>query len=392
MGYNIHSRSALKFVILLGIVSLCADITYEGARSIIGPFLAVLGAPAAVVGIVAGVGELIGYALRLVSGYLTDRTGRYWTLTIVGYTVNLLAVPALALAGHWGIAASLIILERFGKAIRTPARDAMLSHATAKMGRGWGFGIHEAMDQLGAVLGPALVATVLYFTKGYPESFGILLVPAVLALSMLFVARSLYPHPRRFETQPTRRQASQGKGFPTAFWFYMGFIALTVAGYAPFQLMSFHFKSASLVSDIYIPIIYAVAMGVDGVVALFIGRLYDRQGQAALLAVPLLSVPIAPLVFSGNYNLALVGAMLWGAAMGVQETIMRAAIADMVPATKRGLAFGIFNSIYGLSWFIGSSIMGFLYEVSILHLVFFSVALELLSFPILYGVIRKTIR
>src|SRR2546430_237253 len=191
--------TALTFVILLGIVSLFADMTYEGARSITGPYLAVLGASATVVGIIAGFGELVGYGLRLAAGYLSDRTGRYWTITLVGYVVNLLAVPLLALAGRWELAAVLMIAERFGKAIRTPARDAMLSHATTEMGRGWGFGLHEAMDQIGAFLGPLIVAAVLFRRDGYPTAFGILLIPALLALGVLVVARPLYPHPRDFE-------------------------------------------------------------------------------------------------------------------------------------------------------------------------------------------------
>jgi MFS family permease len=195
---GLKRRTALAFVILLGVVSLFADMTYEGARSITGPYLAVLGASATVVGMVAGLGELIGYVLRLVAGYLSDRTGRYWTFTLVGYVVNVLAVPCLALAGRWELAA-LMIAERFGKAIRTPARDAMLSHATSAMGRGWGFGLHEAMDQIGALLGPLIVAAVLFRRDGYPTAFGVLLIPALLTLGVLVLARLLYPDPRDFE-------------------------------------------------------------------------------------------------------------------------------------------------------------------------------------------------
>lgn len=188
-------RSALGFVLIFGVISLLADATYEGARSITGPYLAFLGASAAVAGIVAGAGEFVGYALRLVSGYFTDRTGRFWAVTIWGYAITFVAVPLLALAGSWEIAAFLIIAERLGKAIRTPARDAMLSHATAGMGRGWGFGLHEALDQVGAVIGPLLVAAVLYFGGGYSGGFGILLIPAALALAVLLLARHRYQTP-----------------------------------------------------------------------------------------------------------------------------------------------------------------------------------------------------
>jgi MFS-type transporter involved in bile tolerance (Atg22 family) len=204
----------VTFVVLLGMVSLFADMTYEGARSVTGPYLAVLGASATIVGIVAGLGELLGYGLRLVAGYLGDRTGRYWAITILGYAVNLLAVPLLALAGRWELAALLLLAERAGKAIRTPTRDAMLSHATAATGRGWGFGLHEAMDQTGALLGPLLVAGVLAVRGAYEAAFALLLLPALAALAVLLAARARYPDPRGFEVAPP---APTSRGLPRAF-------------------------------------------------------------------------------------------------------------------------------------------------------------------------------
>jgi MFS family permease len=381
------SRSAaLKFVILLGVVSLFADMTYEGARSISGPYLSILGASGAVVGIVAGFGELIGYGLRLVSGYISDKTGRYWTITLLGYGVNLLAVPLLALAGHWGIAAFLIVGERIGKAIRTPARDVMLSHATKSVGRGWGFGLHEAMDQIGAILGPLIVTAVLYFRGSYQTSFAILLAPAILALSVLLVARLLYPHPRHFEVGPARPQT---RGFPRVFWLYLAAVSLIAAGYTDFALIAYHFKQASIVSDDSIPLLYAFAMGVDALAALVIGRLFDRIGISALIPVAFISSFFAPLVFLGGLNHAFLGMALWGVGMGAQESIMRAAIAEMVPTDRRGSAYGIFNAGYGIFWFLGSALMGILYDVSIPSLIVFSVAAQLASIPLLLSVRKK---
>lgn len=389
---GIQGRTALRFVVLLGVVSLFADMTYEGARSITGPFLASLGASAAAVGIVSGAGEFIGYGLRVVSGYLSDRTGRYWAITLWGYALNLIAVPLLALAGSWEIAAFLIVAERLGKAVRTPARDTMLSHATTEMGRGWGFGLHEAMDQIGAVLGPLIVAAVLYFNGSYNGGFAILLVPAILALSVLVIARRLYPQPRDLEPGSAQPVVPEGRRFPRAFWLYLGFVAVGVAGYANFQLISYHFQASSVVSEAQIPILFAIAMGVDALVALLMGRLYDRVGLPALAAVPLLGVPIAPLVFSNGFGLVLAGVVLWGAVMGIQETIMRATIADMVPANVRGTAYGVFNAAYGFSWFVGSAVMGFLYDGGIGYLIAFSVILELISLPMLALLGRETFR
>uniref|UniRef100_A0A7C6AAI3 MFS transporter n=1 Tax=candidate division WOR-3 bacterium TaxID=2052148 RepID=A0A7C6AAI3_UNCW3 len=378
-NYNQDPKpSALKFIFLLGIVSLLADITYEGARSITGPYLALLGASGTIVGIVAGFGELVGYGLRVVFGYLSDRTGRYWLMTILGYTINLLAVPLLALAGHWEIAAVLMISERIGKAIRTPSRDAMLSLATKEIGRGWGFGLHEAMDQIGAMLGPLIIALVLALKGGYKFSFAILLIPALLALTILFVARYLYPKPRDLE--PSSAPIAT-KGFPRLFWLYLLAVALVAFGYVDFPLIAYHFKKVAVVSDNWIPIFYALAMGVDAIAALLFGRLFDRLGVITLVFAVLLSSIFAPLLFLGKFYLAMLGMVLWGVGIGAQESIMRAAIANMIPINKRGQAYGIFNGFYGLFWFLGSALLGIFYDRSIPVLIAFSVISQLTSIP-----------
>ncbi|MBI3942914.1 MAG: MFS transporter [Chloroflexi bacterium] len=383
---DIAKATALKFVVLLGVVSLFGDMTYEGARSITGPFLAVLGASGTVVGIVAGFGELIGYGLRLVSGYISDRTGRYWTVTLIGYAINLLVVPLLALAGRWEIAALLMISERIGKGIRTPARDAMLSHATNEMGRGWGFGLHEAMDQTGAILGPLIVAAVLYLRGDYRTGFGLLLIPALLALTVLLVAWRLYPHPRDFEVGSTTLET---QGYSRVFWFYLAAVALVAAGYVDFPLISYHFEKVTAIPTDWIPIFYAIAMGVDALAALLFGRLFDRLGIPVLALVSLISAFMAPLVFLGGFTVALLGMVLWGIGMGAQESIMRAAIGGMVPADRRGSAYGLFNTGYGLFWFLGSALMGVLYDISIPTLIVFSVIIQLASVPLFILVRRQ---
>jgi len=379
---------AVKFIVLLGVVSLFADATYEGARSITGPFLGSLGASATIVGVVAGLGELVGYALRLVSGYLSDRTGKYWTITLIGYVVNLLAVPVLALAGRWEIAAALIIAERFGKAIRNPPRDAMLSHATSEVGRGWGFGLHEALDQIGAVLGPLIVSAVLFLKGTYQSSFAVLLIPAMMAISILIVARVLYPTPRDMEAVS---EEPSGRGFPRVYWTYLAAVACIAAGYADYPLIAYHFGKVSSVPRDWIPVFYAVAMGVDALAALLFGRLFDRIGLVVMIGAVVLSALFAPLVFIGGFGLALVGVVLWGIGMGAQESIMRAAIANMVPADRRGTAYGVFNTGYGVFWFVGSALMGYLYDISIPSLVAFSIAAQLVSIPILVVVRRSGI-
>lgn len=383
---DLSKNTALKFVILLGVVSLFADMTYEGARSITGPYLALLGANAAVVGFVSGFGELLGYALRVISGYLADRTGKYWTITIVGYICNLLAVPLLALAGHWWIAAVLMIAERAGKAIRVPSRDAMLSHAGHEMGMGWVFGLHEALDQTGAMLGPLIVAFVLYFKGGYQLGFAVLLIPALLALTTLIFARWLYPHPQDLEVQQDNIKTTK---MDSAFWLYIIGAALIAAGYADFPLIAYHFQKSAILSPIWIPVSYSIAMGVNTLSAPLLGFLYDRKGFSILLIVTIISCSFAPMVFFGNFDLALTGVILWSIGVGAHESLMRAIIANMVPKEKRGTAYGIFNTGFGVFWFLGSVLMGILYDVSILALVVFSVCIQLMAVPLLWVVMRK---
>lgn len=384
-----QKKQAFQFIILLGIVSLFGDITYEGARSIIGPYLAVLGASASIVGIVAGFGEFIGYALRLISGYLADRTERYWLITIIGYGL-ILSIPLLAFAGYWQLAAVLIILERVGKAIRTPSRDAMLSHATKQIGRGWGFGIHEALDQVGAIIGPLIFSAVFLLKGGYREGFTILWIPALLTLATLMVARITFPLPKKLEASGEKNVKNIKGRLPRLFWFYALFVFLSVAGFVNFQLISYHFKIQSVVSDIHIPIFYAIAMGVDMLVVLIIGKTYDKIGLISLITIPLLTLPIPLFAFSHSYNSAVISVVLWGAVMGIHETIIRAAIADLTLIEHRGFVYGIFNTVYGASWFLGSTLMGLLYDFSISYLILFVVGMEVTS-VLVFFIFKKLI-
>lgn len=375
---NSIKKKALQFIILMGIVSLFADMTYEGARSIAGPYLGFLGASGTIVGIVAGFGELIGYGFRLISGYFTDKTRQYWLITIIGYIINLLAVPLLALAGNWPIAAALMIAERFGKAIRNPAKDAMLSFAAHQTGRGWGFGLHEALDQIGAIAGPLIVALVLFYQGSYSMSFGMLLIPALLALAILVVARVLHPNPEHLEEKNTTLSSQELGKF---YWIYVIAVSLIAAGYVDFPLISYHFEQKKVFSEVWIPILYSIAMGVDGIAALVLGHLFDKKGLKVLIYAALLSAFFAPFVFLGGLTAALIGMMLWGIGMGAQESIMRAVVAQLVNTDRRAYAYGMFNIWFGIFWFLGSAFMGYLYDVSIHNLVAFSVIIQILALP-----------
>ncbi len=385
---GVSHRQALRFILLLGGVSLLSDATYEGARSITGPFLAVLGATGATVGLVAGLGEWLGYGLRLVSGVMADRTRRYWAITIGGYCINLLAVPMLALAGRWETAAALMLAERAGKALRTPARDAMLSHAASVLGPGWGFGLHEALDQIGAVAGPVGVAVLVKRHGDYRTAFAWLLLPALLALAALAAARRAYPRPHELEAAPARIET---KGLPRAFWMYLAGAGLLAAGYADFPLIAYHLEKTRLVSPGGIALLYGLAMGVDAAAALVLGRLYDRLGLRVLAVAAAVSAGFAPLALLGSRDQVIVGMVLWGFGMGAQESVLRAAVAGMVPPDRRGTAYGVFNAGYGAWWFLGSALMGFLYDASIPSLVAFSVTAQLCAAGVFVAAHRQVV-
>jgi MFS family permease len=387
MKESLIKSRALKFVLLIGVMSFFADFTYEGSRSITGPYLALLGASAVVVAIVTGFGELLGYGLRLVSGRLSDRTGQFWPITIFGYVIQMFSVPLLALAGNWPVAALLIIIERVGKATRNPPRDVMLSHAAKEMGYGWGFGVHEALDQSGALVGPLVVAAVLAIRGEYQIAFAVLLVPALITLSILVVARLNYPRPEEMEVNPPDNKAS---GLPRVFWVYLAGAVLVAVGFADFPFIAYHFARTSTVQSTLVPVFYSVAMGVSGVGSLLFGRLFDRFGISVLIPLTILSALFAPLVFLGNSWVALVGVALWGLGIGVHESIIPAAVATMVPVQRRASAYGLFTAGYGIFWFLGSTVIGVLYGVSIPMLIAFCLVVELAAIPLFIVVRRQT--
>lgn len=389
---NSLKRSSWQFILLFGIISMFGDITYEGGRSIAAPYLAVLGASAAMVGFVSGLGEFVGYAFRLISGYFAAKTKAYWLITFIGYGL-LIAVPLLALANNWQLAAFFIVLERFGKAVRTPAKDTMLSFATKRVGTGFGFAIHEFIDQIGAVIGPLLFSAVFFMSGTYQQGFTLLWIPAILTLIFLFLTRLKVPRPEILEDQQSQEETKNesSKKLPARFWRYMLFAFLSILGFANFQIIAYHFKVNAVITDAQIPFFYAIAMGVDAVVALIVGKTYDKVGLKTLILLPLLTILIPFLAFTDSFGAALISIILWGSVMAIQETIMRAAIADIVSQDKRAFAYGIFNTAYGLAWFIGSISIGFLYDINVSYILVFVAVVQILSM-VSFSFLYKTLK
>ena len=336
-----------------------------------------LGASAAAIGIISGVGEFLGYSLRFIAGYFADKTGRYWLITFIGYTINLLAVPALALAGNWPVAAGLMVAERVGRAIRKPSVDSMLSYTTGTLGKGWVYGLNTALDQLGATIGPILMALVLVLKGNYRTGYTVLLISAVLAIATLAVARIFFPDPSKFEIRPIVKM----KGFSTSYWLYVVAGACVASGLVSFELISYHFSKTGTVTAYWIPLFFALAMATDGIVSLIFGKLFDRIGMPIVIIAFFLSSLFAPFVFFGTFSLALIGMILWGIGFGAQDTLLKAIIAGILPEGKRNFAFGLFYTGYGAGWLVGSVTTGLLYSRSLFLAVAFSVIMQLISLP-----------
>ena len=374
---------ALRFVISIGIVSLFADFVYEGGRSIMGPYLALLGATPVIVGLVAGLGEFLGYAVRLAAGRYVDRHRSHWKLMSAGYTLNLLAVPALALTSMMWLASGLVFLERIGKGLRNPAKDALLARAGRELGHGYAFGLHEFLDQAGAVIGPLVVAAAVAYS-GYRLGFAVLIVPGLLALLFLWRARGMEPGAAA-ASQPTTHVR-----FERRYYVYLAFAVVTVLGFSHFILVSYHLALTRRITPALIPVLFAVAMGADALAAVVVGWFFDRYGLKVLYALPLLTLPTLPLLFlSVNPLWIWIGAVLWGAALGVQESTMRAGVATLTPEGLRGTAYGLFDTAFGAAWFVGSVMLGALYELGAVWLVAAALILQLAALPLLATLSRR---
>lgn len=391
---------AMIFIILFGIVSLFSDMTHEGASSIRGAYMSLLGASAGAIGFVSGLGELIGYSMRYVFGRLTDKTKRYWLMTIAGYVLDVLAVPALALVGEhgWIAACGLLIIQRMGKAIKKPAKDTIMSFAASQEGVGKSFGIQEVLDQIGAFLGPVLLYIVMLFkTEGstfeiYSRCFAVLAVPGAITILLLLITKYKFPNPENFEPEEKRFTPFKVK---KEFIFYIAGISLFAFGFIDYSIIIMHVsktytnisaqltETSSLVNSGTLPLLYAGAMLVDAVAALVFGLMYDKKGVKALAWSTVISAPFAILVFGTKSTSALLlGIALWGVGMGAQESILKAAVTKMVPKSSRATGYGVFECSFGVFWFLGSWLLGVLYDISIPAMITVSVVSQLAAIPL----------
>lgn len=391
---------AMLFIVLFGIVSLFSDMTHEGASSIRGAYLALLGASAGTIGFISGLGEMIGYSMRLLFGKLTDRTKKYWPMVILGYVLDIIAVPALALVGEhgWIAACLLLVIQRMGKAIKKPAKDTVMSFAASQEGAGKSFGIQEVLDQIGAFMGPVLLYLVALFRQEgtafqiYSKCFAVLAIPGAITLILLLVTRAKFPNPEMFEPEPKEYVPFKMK---KEFILYIAGTSLFAFGFIDYSLVIMHvsrnfadFASglgevSFLISDTTLPLLYAGAMLVDAVAALFFGILYDKKGIGALIWSTVISAPFAVFIFAGHSIwMLLLGIAMWGVGMGAQESILKAAVTGMVPKRSRATGYGVFECSFGIFWFLGSWILGSLYDLNMTAMIILSISAQLAAIPL----------
>jgi MFS-type transporter involved in bile tolerance (Atg22 family) len=397
--------SPWRTVVGFGVVSLAADMVYEGARSVTGPLLASLGASAVLVGLISGAGEATALLLRLVFGSWADRSRRYWTLTFVGYGLTAVCVPALAitpfLAGAGlALACILILGERLGKAVRSPAKTALLAHAATAVGLGRGFGVHQALDQIGAVAGPLLVAAIAAVAGTIWPAMAVLIIPGAVAMLMLLrIWRSMgNPVASTDDTAQAERVADQRREsllsrmhgeLPAVFWLFAAAAAAASAGLVTFAVISYHLTQDHVVAIATVPLIYAAAMGAEAVSALGSGWLFDRTKGGALLGLPFLIAAVPVLAFASSPLIATVGVLLWGAAGGVLDSTVKALVADLVPPPRRATAYGIFAAVQGAAAIAGGVLAGALYERSLPILIAVVAVIQLMALILLVATLRR---
>jgi len=362
-GAKISKRTAYVAILAMGIVSMLGDIVYESGRGIAPDYLRFLGASALLVGMVSGAGEFIGYAARLVSGNLADRSHAYWLFIFFGYGL-ILAIPLIGFTFSIEVVMALLLLERFGKALRSPSRDTVVSIVSKGVGSGKAFGLHEAIDQIGAIIGPLILAGVMFYTaNNYPIAFKILLIP--FALMLAAIAYTYRKIGKGVEVE-AKNIKDEGSSLTRGFWIYCIAILLNTLGLIPVALILY--SGASILQPLgqqwIVPLLYVIVQSVDAPMALISGYFFDKLGVKLLTLPFILAIFPAFLVSYAGLAGVIAACITFGFVLGMQESIYRAAICDLVPLNRRGTAYGIFNTALGLGTLASGIIFGFLMEHS----------------------------
>lgn len=397
--------SPWRTVVAFGAVSLAGDMVYEGMRSVAGPFLGTLGASALVVGLITGAGEAMALILRLFSGPLADRSGRYWSLTILGYAMTAVCVPLLAIAPFVGslgltLATTLILLERAGKAIRSPSKSALLARVAVSVGRGRGFAVHKALDQVGALAGPLVVAGVIALAGAQWPALAVLAIPGAVCMLLLFTLKrhSDDAQPESETDHAVERAGTaassvstivEPRALPVHFYAFAVSCALGTLGLMTFGVISYHLVDAGLVTTAVVPLLYAAAMATEAVAALVTGFAYDRWGATILYTLPAVIIAVPALALADTWALVLTGVLIWGAVTGVQDSTVKALVADLVPQRRLATAYGVFAAFQGVAALAGGTLAGGLYIEHRTLLVALVALAQVLSAGLLWVALRR---
>ena len=356
-------RKAYIAVMLLGVVSMLGDIVYESGRGIAPDYLYYLGASALLVGLTSGVGELVGYGMRLISGPLADRSHAYWLFIFLGYGL-ILSIPMMGLTNSLWLVMAFVVTERLGKALRSPSRDAVVSVVSRGIGSGKAFGLHEFIDQIGAIAGPAFLGFLMLLSgNNFSFSLQSLLPFYVLMMVVLYLT---YRRVGGTVEQMRKQGGSEEGSLSKSFWMYAGAVLLNTAGLLPIALILYNGSKILHASGQLwlIPFLYVIVQLVDAPMALVSGYLYDKVGTR-FLSIPF-GLSVLPMVFSSLVGLPgiLLACVSYGLVLGMQESIYRAAVADMVPLGRRGSAYGFFNVMLGVGTFISGAFFGVMLDSS----------------------------
>jgi MFS family permease len=383
-------RKAYVAILLMGVVSMLGDIVYESGRGIAPDYLYFLGASAFLVGLTSGIGELVGYGMRLVSGPLADRSHAYWLFIFLGYGL-ILAIPMMGLTNSMWLVMAFVIAERLGKALRSPSRDAVVSVVSKGMGSGKAFGLHEFIDQIGAVAGPAFLGLMMMWTaNNFSLSLQSLFPFYLLMMAVLYIVyRRIRGTVEEIRRQSSVLEGSLGKGF----WMYSGAVLSNTIGLMPIALILYNgAKILASGGQLWlVPFLYVAVQLVDAPMALVSGYIYDKIG-IKFLAVPF-ALSVLPLAFQSLVGLpgVILACVSYGLVLGMQESIYRAAVTDIVPLGRRGSAYGFFNVMLGAGTFVSGVAFGYMLDASVSPLLMlgFVVVAQIVAVALLLGARRE---
>ena len=386
MDNNIKKK-ALLFILLISISSLFCDMTHAGAKSIYGVYLNFIGASAATIGFVSGMAQLVANSLGLLTGYIASKKKNYWTMVIVGYLFCLVFIPALALTSEngWIVASCLIICERIGRAFWQPSRNTLISYTTSLLGTGKTFSILSFFNKIGACLGPLILFFILLgrsksdLLNTYHLCFLVLLIPAIIAICFVLLAKSKFHHPENFEQEKSATSTPAVKSHVSFILFCIG-ISLFGLGFFDFPLITLRLSKIPALHLADLPLLFSGAMLVSAFSSLLFGKLFDKIKLKALVISTALSCLFPFFLFlSSNVWLLFIGIIVWGIGIASLETILKSVVTQLVAKENRSKYFGLASLFFGLFLFIGSWLCGIFYDISFCLLTFFSFGMQLLA-------------